>query len=302
MDNTLSKALYLEMNPGDTRRILHEFDAEGNECSKGKDPCMTIGRTTSGLKYFCHRCEEGGFIRMNALSPSETVELHNRMTKQKKEEIILVKEVDDLKIPTDGIRVTTVDNKWNTNQVPWVAIHWLWASGFMLPSDIDFELYWSADYNRLIFPIRERVKVTKHDVTYYEPGSLLGWVGRNVDNSGPKYMTRKQKSKTDRLLYVCPGSDEVVFTEDILSAIKVHKATGYTTVALLTTALSFTLAKTFKGRNMYLWLDGDMYTKSIKKVKRLVSFGVKIHSIRTELDPKEYGQDEIRKHLIVKGE
>jgi len=227
---------------------------------------------------------------MNDLSPKETVDLYNRIKVRKTEERELVKEVDDLELPADCVNILTEDNKWNSNQVPWVGIHWLWSSGFMSPSDIDFSIFWSSDYNRLIFPI------------YGKDDRLLGWVGRNVDKSGPKYMTRKQKSKVDRLLYICEGSDETVFTEDILSALKVHKATGYTTVALLTTALSFTLTKVYKGRTMFLWLDGNMMSKSIKRVKRLASFGIKIHSVRTELDPKEYGKDEIRKHLTIKGE
>jgi hypothetical protein len=288
MDRQLSKTLFMEMSPGDVRRIIHEFDKEGNECSVGKDPCLNIKRTSSGLQYYCHRCEEGGFMKMDGLSPMETLEVIKGMKKRGKEELTLNAEVANLKLPDDVVPVTIDDGEtWNSKAVPWTAIHWLWAAGFMIPKDIDFELHWSKDYNRLIFPIRDK------------EGFLLGWVGRDVDKSGPKYMTRKQTTKKDRLLYICEGSTEVVFVEDIISALKVHKASGYTTVALLTTALSFTLAKMFRGRELHLWLDGDMMTKSVRKVTRLASFGYRICSIRTLHDPKEYSTDEIREHLTI---
>ena len=294
MDNTLSKALYLEMNPGEDRRILHEFNRDGEPCSQGKDPCMNIHRTTSGLKYYCHRCEEGGFIKMNTLSPMETLALSKMILKRKeRKDEPLDLDVHELDIPDDCMPLTVWNDKeqievWNSRAVPWVAIHWLWQCGFMTPDQINFTAYWSPSYNRVIFPI------FNHD------DELDGWVGRNVDNSGSKYMTRKQFSKKSRLLFTCEGEPEVVFTEDIVSAIKVNEATGYTTIALLTTALSFSIVRKFKGREMFLWLDGNMMTKSIKKLMRMTSLGYYMHSVRTKLDPKEYTPEEIQEHLTVK--
>lgn len=293
LDNALSKAMYMEMQPGENRRIMHEFNKDGDPCSQGKDPCMNIHRTTSGLKYYCHRCEEGGFITMNKLSPMETLELTKMIIKRKEiDNELLDMSVDNLDVPDDCVSVINCSkdgvSTWNSTAVPWVAIHWLWSAGYMLPDEIEFEIYWSSSYNRLIFPIRD------------PGGALLGWVGRNVDQSGPKYMTRKQGSKKDRLLYVVEGTtDRIVFTEDIVSALKVNAATGYTTVALLTTALSFSIVKRYKGSELFLWLDGDMMTKSIKRLMRMTSLGYYMHSVRTRLDPKEYTPQEIIEHLKV---
>jgi hypothetical protein len=252
---------------------------------------MNIKKTATGLQYFCHRCSEGGFVQMDNLSPDETLEMMKRIEERKTEEKVVDKIEKNLELPLDCVYVITNEGKWNSEEVPWKAIHWLWGAGFMAPDEVEFEVLWSKKHNRVIFPIYYR-KITPLGTV---DGALEGWVGRNVDGEKPKYLTRK--TSDERLLYKVSGSEEVVFVEDILSALKVHKATGYTCVALLTTHIDFHLAKQFVDRKMYLWLDGDMYTKSIKKVKRLNQFGFKIKSVRTELDPKEYTKEEIWQHL-----
>ena len=151
-------------------------------------------------------------------------------------------------------------------------------------------MYWSESYNRVIFPIVGRFNE--------DFDTLQGWVGRNVEGEKPKYLTRKSKG-VDRLYYECEGDpDHVVYVEDILSALKVHDASGYTTKALLTTHVDVRTVRPHKQAQNYLWLDGDMLSKSIKRVSRLLQFGIKIRSIRTELDPKELTKEEIRKELF----
>jgi hypothetical protein len=253
---------------------------------------MNVTKENGKLKWFCHRCDVGGTINMDTLSPEQTATIAKRIVNRTTTKKEVTHTVEYLTLPEDCVRMTKYSDTaecyvWNSSEVPGHAIHWLWGAGFQEPSDIDFTVYWSDKYQRVIFPV---LKGTW----------LVGWVGRNVEGEKPKYLTYKKDSEK-RIYYVKPGNKEhVVFTEDILSALKVNMYTGFTAVALLTTHIGLSTIAPYKEAQVYLWLDGDMLTKSVQKVQRLVQFGCKIKSIRSELDPKEYSRKEMHEFLEIK--
>lgn len=276
----VAETLFLKMRNNEQVRIEHRYRDDGSRCSIGKDPCLTITKTPDGLKYFCHRCDEGGFYVIKTLSPDATVAAWKRLQEPppSKDE-----SVDDVILPSDCVPVVK-DGKWNSMKVPNKAIHWMWESGFQIPTEVTWECYWSDSEKRVLFPIRSKDR-------------LEGYVGRDVSGEMSKYRTIKRKD-IDRLYYTAQGDDEhVVFTEDIMSARKVNAATGYTAVALLTTHVTLKTLVPFKKYNIFLWLDGDMLSKSTQLVSRMNQFGMRIRSIRTILDPKKYNDIEIRRIL-----
>lgn len=299
--------LTLKMHKGETMRIAHEYSNDGTPCSLDKDPCLNITRATNGFKYFCHRCHEQGYVPLSRLTPAESAALVKKIHYPEFESAYV--EHEDLQLPNDGIPLVIHSKRagfhktdegdsewewqWNSAKVPFKAMKWLWSFGLTTPATVSqYNLLWSASYNRLIFPISNI------------EGNLDGWVGRNVDGEKPKWLTRKSKSYKDRLLFMTidpPASphagDKIVWVEDAVSAIKVTLATGYPAIALLTTTLSYEIANMFVAYDQLLWLDGDMKVKMIKTIAKLRQYGIKIKMKYTELDPKEYTDNEIQTHV-----
>lgn len=271
----LQDSLYVDLAFNESKRIIHEYEDDGSICSLDKEPCMVVTRKTDGLVYFCQRCGDKGFVNMNNLAPKDVAKVVKNIIC--KDDVAKSKIVKNMELPYDAMPIEK-ENK----EVPWEALAWFMQYGL---DPYDYEVYWSTYYQRVLFPI-------------YGGEELVGWVGRRIYEEGSKYITRKKEGH-ERLLFRI-GSDpgNVVFTEDIISAIKVHEATGFTCIALLTTHITVNTVRPYKKAQMYLWLDGDMMTKSVKKVQSLCQFGCKIKSIRTELDPKKYTKYEIREYLL----
>ncbi len=115
----------------------------------------------------------------------------------------------------------------------------------------------------------------------------------------PKYTTHTNPILTTRLMFhINLGSDTCVVTEDIISAIKVHKATGFDAIAILTNSIGDDIIVTLnKYQRVFVWLDWDIRISAIKQTSRLKSLGINVTSIVTKLDPKEYDNDEIKQIL-----
>jgi hypothetical protein len=135
---------------------------------------------------------------------------------------------------------------------------------------------------------------------------LLGWLGRDVNYltkterrtlKCPKWLTRKDKSSKHFFYHLISESKNVVIVEDVISAIRVHEATGYNTLALNTTFLPTDQIIRLKPYFVYLWLDGDMLGKKIAYATKCSALGIKVHIIQTSRDPKEYSDANIIKEL-----
>lgn len=141
----------------------------------------------------------------------------------------------------------------------------------------------------LIFPV------------YDSYGNLLMWQGRyfGEDREVPKYYTRGGKD----LLHILgrrnkgENGDEIVLTEDLISAIKVSRVTRAMPIfgsginqTLLTRLLSQTDSLVF-------WLDSDKEKEARRLLKRASQWFRNVKVIATPLDPKEYSTEAIRRFL-----
>jgi hypothetical protein len=192
-----------------------------------------------------------------------------------------------------------------TDTVPYEAWHWFWKYNIKEEDLVKYNIGWSDRYKRVIIPLYVYAHVGE-DIAR----KLVGWVGREVEYKSkeerrakgvPKYRTRAKKGK--RRYFVCPGRpDTVVVCEDAISAIRVNIATNFSTVALLNTTVSDDLMRWFRGKTIYLWLDGDMLASSMKQVQRMRGLGLNAKHIHTPKDPKAYNDLAIQQTLKVKNE
>ena len=270
---------------GDSFRIRHEFMDNGNICTPmDKDPAMVVTRVSNGWLFVCHRCHKQGMIPDVSLSPGRT-----RKRIEALKNIQVNEKVKEVHIPSDIIFMAADDKEEMQGRpigVPWKAYHYLWKFGItgnMIPR---YQIGWSDMWQRLIIPLYEYGNFGK-ELTY----KMVGWVGRDVEykkgNKYPKWLTRSKKGK--RRYFMAPGDENiVVLVEDSISAMKVKEATGFTTIALLTTSIGDDLMRWLRDKIVYLWLDSDMLAHSVKTVSRMRGLGLNAKHIHTTKDPKEY--------------
>lgn len=293
ISDQMSDALFLKLNVGESCRIVHEEDKEGNVCSVGKDAAMVVTRTEDGLKWYCHRCELGGNTYMKSVSPERTLKLLKLIREAKGEEEVVI---EDFNLPSDVIHIYYAEGEFvkDCKEIPESV--WDWFKEYNISAEalmyLDLEVYWSPSLYRVLFAYHN------------DDGELIAYIGRTMQPGAAKWMTFKRNDQGRILFELDSYTQEpgVVFTEDILSAIVVNLATGLRTVALLTTHFDYDVAKRYKGETLYLWLDGDMLGKSLRKTRRLQALGYDVKSIRSDEDPKCYSDIEIQKYLGVSDE
>lgn len=115
-----------------------------------------------------------------------------------------------------------------------------------------------------------------------------------------KYKYLSQGNKLGAIFYSDPStsySDNLIITEDILSAIRVREATRIPTISLLGCCINTSkLHKIINyAENYLIWLDGDEpgVKGAMKLKKKLDLFGKSI-IISSEKDPKEYNNKFIK--------
>jgi hypothetical protein len=186
--------------------------------------------------------------------------------------------------------------------IPWVYCNHMWKYGLVEEEFYLYNVGWSKTWQRVIIPLYEYTFAGELPTR-----KLVGWVGRDptwtkthAAPDHPKWLTRAQRGA--RRYFMAPGDDPkgpVVLVEDAISAIKVWKATDYTSIALLTTSVSNELMRKLRDRKIYLWLDPDQLANSVKIVCRMQELGLDAHNVHTTKDPKDYNELAIRVHLRV---
>jgi len=272
--------------PGENTRVIHQYRRDGSVCSS--DAAMSVMRSHDGWVFNCFRCGLSGFLPLEDRDPKAT------------KESIEKKQIDrrpcwTVALPTDAVPMW---GEWN-NKAPVKAFTWLYKYGVGDDDIKQHRIHWSPLYNRVIIPVYKFLN-TKDKIQ----AKLLGWVGRDVDwkkgDKGQKYLIKKINGTEFR--FVIQGStDKVLVVEDVLSAIRVHNATGYTAVALLGHGITTTLLNQFRRADtLFIWLDRDVLTKAINYADKARQIGVPAILVNSELDPKLYSADEIRTLISFK--
>lgn len=180
-----------------------------------------------------------------------------------------------------------------TLTIPKEGYKWLRKYGLTPDDAATYCFGYSQSYDRLIMPV-------------YKGDKLMYWSGRNL-HAGEDGRSKYHNVSADRhgLMFELWNDPEhiegelVILTEDILSAIKVHKA-GYNAVSLLGTNIDAAMIGKFLKNNnkVIFWLDPDMRPKMLRHVVHCTSLGLpsaaEITSVR---DPKEYSYEDIEKFI-----
>ena len=268
-----------------TRRIKHL------SCSDNKDACLTVTRLNFGYIWNCFRCGAKGKISVN-LSPEQTIKrLQNNINKP-------VEELIAISLPRDFQKLS------NDSNIPFEAQKWIFDAGLTKTEVEKYNFGWSPLYGRVIIPIYGN---------YFSGDrfdrSLIGWIGREIytktkierqEKNIPKYITQKRKG-TGRIYFsITAPIDSLVIVEDILSAIKVHKAVGFNVVALLNKHISVELYNKLRIFKTHIWLDPDAKKEIIKTVQKMRSLGLRCYTVFSYKDPKNHTIDEIINFLKEK--
>ena len=253
-----------------------------NECSEGHyDKTLSITRHPDGLMYHCYRCGVKGFISTSLDPYSASRYLKRRKMQQG------AQDPDIVELPWDFLPMVQ-----KPNRIPPKAYAWLYQYELDDADLCTYNIGFSNKLQRVILPI-------------YRNYTLIGWVGRDIHYKkgykGQKYHNEFQGGGrvyfiTDPILLGKRQlrQDTQVFVEDIISAIKVTKATGVVSVALLNTSVGdSSIRHLMEGHINYLWLDNDARIKALRQVFKYKQQGINITSVRTYVDPKQVSLQEI---------
>jgi len=170
-------------------------------------------------------------------------------------------------------------------KLPPYAIKWLKKYGLTDEEISENKFSWDGTSNRLVYPIKNTNSVT-------------GYEKREITGGTPK--TICQGKKVDSFHIIQPNKEEfkgVVAVEDIISAIKV----GRVAKALCLFGSQVFLSQyneISRITNLFiLWLDLDKFNQAVKIAQKAKSFGIETKIIKTDLDPKMYSTEEIRRTI-----
>lgn len=189
----------------------------------------------------------------------------------------------------EGLENVSLPNDAAFNYSP-TCLAWVSKYGISVSELVANKVYWSNEKQQLIFTF------------WGNPGELLCWQARNFGAwAKTKYYTR---GKPEHLLPIffpsANATAPLVVVEDCISAIKISRYTASMPVlgSDLSPAKLKRLASVLEAsRGIVVWLDGNMYHKAQRIASRLQMLGVEARAVYTELDPKEYTDEEIKKKL-----
>jgi hypothetical protein len=229
----------------------------------GSSPAARINHSNIGVNLFCFRCGANEFIPHGPRSASEIL-----AARQATERLI-----EDRDIPRRALPLYHPD-------CPTEALLWPLVTG-LSPEEA------SDTYGMRYDPITRRVCVPLAG----------GFIARAVYKENPKYI---RAGAADVVVYeLVVGTDLVVVTEDILSAIKIYRA-GYSVISILGTAVTPAAASRIGAyKNIVVWTDGDKAGDAAysKLRKRLGLYDSTVSRVRTDQDPKLLQITEIQQRL-----
>lgn len=250
------------------------------ECCR-KDRSQIISHSDKGYGSYCFRCGDDSrrFQAHGVRSVGELIQHRHELD-------AYLREVGEIALPSDFDPV-----------VPRDGLLWLLKAGVSAVVATKYNVGWSGSMGRVVIPV------------YDEAGRLRTTQSRAVyDGQTPKYMNKKSGDMAavcfhsdDALLLDDPITEGIVVTEDILSAIRVGRLMP--AISSLGTHVSDKIAVQLARSTdiVYVWYDGDEagLRGAAKAKKTLELQGLDVRLIKTELDPKEYSNDEIRRTITT---
>ena len=186
---------------------------------------------------------------------------------------------------------TQLKTKWENLSLPIDASyrlkeeHLAWLNKYDLTrSEIIKYRMMSSEQQGLILPIFN----SKEELLFYVNRPMREGAPESKDNGLKPFVVFKSKE---------PTSDTIVCVEDYISAVKVSRVVPAQPLfgSFLSVGNITKLRKKYK--HLLIWLDRDKAKESIRQATRCRSFFTSVRSVITDLDPKEYSTEEIRKWL-----
>lgn len=170
-----------------------------------------------------------------------------------------------------------------------VCLHWLGKYGITTKEMIAYDIRWSSSKQWLIFPFRGGTT------------SIIAWQARCfAPDAKTKWFSQ---GKLDDLVHIVNASgykneNGVCVVEDIVSAIKVGRS--YPCMCNFGSHVSdVKLVRLYNNvtSGVKIWLDKDKTKEAMKFCKHAGSIGLQPEVVMSELDPKQYSDDEIKQFL-----
>lgn len=239
---------------------------EFHSCGEGK--VLAVTHKPEGWHFWCHRCNDKGWISHPEPSLAEKIE---RINRRKAEDVIAAS------LPSPPGPANTDPATW-----PAEAAVWLYKAGMSNDHIQMWGIYYCPRIERVVIPVKER-------------GRVVYWQARSIHKpspDNPKYINPSIDKPIARF-----GSGPVLcITEDILSAYKIGQA-GYEAWCIMGTSIESKLSLiAATGKPVALCLDPDMggVKGRIKLRKSLNMMGVKHHTPAFLKDPKYHSLQEIQ--------
>lgn len=249
----------------------------------GTSDAVQVTRKSDGFLCYCFRCLKSWWFPDVGASPREAQQVLANAGREKKDTR-----------PT----MVSLPNDYTTD-LPAKAAVQLYDNRITDEDIKFFDIGWSQGHNRIIFPIYKYLQSESEETAK----KLVGILGRKLadDTSDkPKWWSVRQRDIKHPRFVGLPRKithhKSVVVVEDIPSAIRVAQ-TGRFSLALLTTYLPYELYPILRGWNVYLWLDADAYTKSLKYQGKMGANGISANVVFTAEDPKAYTKIQIEEAI-----
>lgn len=240
---------------------------------------LYVKRIPKGWLLHCHNCGWSGFHAVDSNNLSDLKERLKHASKGVTKDS--ESEHTCLSLPSDF-----------RGELPALGIMWLNQYNVDSLTAHKYHMGYSEKLNRLILPLYDR------------EGELIFWQGRSLTKpytkQNPKYLNIRGPKNKYAVMSEQDGLQTVCLVEDILSAIRVSN-NGVDAIPLLGSHISNWLLNYLKPYGTILvWLDLDKRFESLRFSQRIrLLTGIKCHSVVTKLDPKEYGDEDIRNWLKI---
>ena len=254
----IDRKLILANAPSNTGDQVH-INHTGCEAGEDKRRRLYIKRIEQGVVAYCHHCNESGFAK-DGNSGRMSSWLNKRTT-----------------------TVAKITAKPILASLPTAGKMWLMTN--YCPT--------STEYFNGVASEGMKVALTLHN----PESEVIGWQIRNLEHGAtPKYLTHYTRdSVRGDASWFHKVSKTLVITEDYLSAYRVNRDTGLSSVALLRTTMSDkTLMQVhdLEFKDIFIWLDPDEAGKKgttdvYKKLTHFLPTTTNIAMLGIDKEPKE---------------
>jgi 5S rRNA maturation endonuclease (ribonuclease M5) len=282
------------LNEGETIRV----SCSHPRCREKLANAFTITRVYNGCVYNCYRCGTSGAVYKGS-TPNQAQNVLDRI-KKKQQGIKSNRSVDDyiICLPNDFLPLVLHDKSVPSEAYSWFYLYELGDTDLYF-----FNVGYSKKLERTIVPIysnNHRLIAWQGRDIYYERNVKL--FERKIINKKPlKYYTEYNKYQNNgKKLYYCINnitSNNIILVEDIVSAIKVNNKFRYNSVALLNSTLTqntITDLNLYKYNKIYIWLDPDKYSESLRVGYKWRTLGLNVKVSKSYVDPKKVPYKEMK--------